>query len=482
MEKRKSDHRHIYVGILLSSALLFLACEGLAGSEPAGPTAKDSQATTDAPPNEIMVDLKKVPVWEVASERVRRLLLRPSYTARETEKAPQVKYPQFTSATPLYGKTESRTLTTRRSVHFALDCSRPGGDYDLLYFDENDDEDLTNDRPRRPSKELADRLAAQPSLKETYFESVKVQLDFRPGGVQSLELLPCLRTYTGSEPSLELTAAHVHVGEFKIDFKPYQAFLGYGFTIQGPLDQPNTTLILTPGGDPPASWWGADRLRAMHRLGNRYCRFSCTPTGDKLTVRPYEGPLGIFEFAAGGRKVDKLVLRGSLESSESILAVGDWLGDDLPGANQQCRIPVGDYYPAIAQAEMGGLHFSFSNNYHPRAPGQSTGHAPVYSIAIRADKPYVLDFSNKPVILFTQPQAGARVRAGDEVRVEAVLVNPVLDIAIRSLTDPTRTRREPFKLPDGRESMVFRRWSYDPNVVITRANGGIVAQGTMPFG
>jgi len=42
---------------------------------------------------------------------------------------------------------------------------------------------------------------------------------------------------------------------------------------------------------------------------------------------------------------------------------------------------------------------------------------------------------------------------GDEVRVEAVLVDPVLDIMIGSLTDPTRTRREPFKLPDGRELM-----------------------------
>ena len=459
-------------GTLAVVVALALGQETRGGAVPAPP----------APSNEIVVDLKKVPVWEVGSERVRRLLLFRGYAAREAEKAPQVKYPQFTSGTPLYGKTESRTLATRRSVHFALDRSRPGGDYDLLYFDENGDEDLTNDRPRRPSKEVADRLAAQPALKETYFELVKVLLDFGPADVQPLELLPCLRTYTNSGTHLELTAAHVHVGEFQIDGKSYQAFLGYGFTIQGPLDQPNTTLILTPGGGQPASWWGADRLRAMHRLGSRYYRFSCTPTGDKLTVRPYEGALGVFELAAGGRKVDKLVLRGSLESKESIVAVGDWLGDDLPGANQQCRIPVGDYYPAIAEAEMGGLHFGFSNNYHPRAPGQSTGHAPVYSIAIRADKPYVLDFSNKPVVLFTQPQAEARVRMGDEVRVEAVLVDPVLDIAIRSLTDPTRHRREPFKPADGREIMILRSWSYDPNVVITRANGQIVAQGVMPFG
>jgi hypothetical protein len=482
MEKRKTDHRHVHVGILLSCILPLFPSASVDASEPAGQAVKDRQTTAPAPPNETTVALKEIPVWEVASERVRRLLLRPSYTAREAEKAPQVKYPPFTSGTPLYGKTESSRLATRRSVHFALDCSRPGGDYDLLYFDENGDEDLTNDRPRRLSKEVTQRLAAQPSLNETYFELVKVLLDFGPGGVQSLELLPHLWTSTGSGPHLELTAAHVHVGEFKVDFQSYQAFLGYGFTIQGPLDQPDTTLILTPAGGEPASWWGADRLRAMHRMGSRYYRFSCTPTGDKLTVRPYEGALGIFEFAAGGRKVDKLVLRGSLESSESIVAVGDWLGDDLPGANQQSRIPVGDYYPALAEVEMGDLRFSFSNNYHPRAPGQLTGHAPVYSIAIRADKPYVLDLSNKPVVLFTQPQADARVRVGDEVKIEAVLVDPALDIMIGSLTDPARIRREPFKLPDGREVMMVRPWSYDPNAVITRANGEIVAKGTMPFG
>ncbi len=478
MKNRKSDLIHAAGGILLSFILPLFASTLAFGQEARG-VAGPAPA---APSKEIVVDLKKVPVWEVASERVRRLLLRPNYAARETEKAPQVKYPQFTSGTPLYGKTESSRLATRRSVNFALDCSRPGGDYDLLYFDENDDGDLTNDRPRRPSKEVADRLTSLGASWETYFELVTVLLDLGSGAVQSLELLPCLRTYTGSGPRLELTAAHIHVGEFKIDFEPYQAFLGYGFTIQAPLGHPNTTLILTPAGGQPPSWWGGDRLRAMHRLGSRYYRFSCTPTGDKLTMRPYEGPLGVFEFAAGGRKIDKLVLRGSLESKESIVAVGDWLGDDLPGANQQCRIPVGDYYPAIGRAEIGDLRVGFSNNYHPRAPGQSTGHAPLYCIAIRAEKPYVLDFANKPVVLFTQPQADARVRAGDEIKVEAVLVDPVLDIMIGSLTDPTRTRREPFKLPDGRELMMLRPWSYDPNVVITRANGEIVGKGVMPFG
>jgi hypothetical protein len=60
------------------------------------------------------------------------------------------------------------------------------------------------------------------------------------------------------------------------------------------LDQPTTALILALRGDEPVSWWYGNRLNALHLLGRRYYRFSGTPTGDKLTVRPYDGPLGAF--------------------------------------------------------------------------------------------------------------------------------------------------------------------------------------------
>ena len=58
MEKRKSDRQRVYAGILLSCILLFPTSASADGSEPAGPTAQDSQTTAATPPNEITVVLK----------------------------------------------------------------------------------------------------------------------------------------------------------------------------------------------------------------------------------------------------------------------------------------------------------------------------------------------------------------------------------------------------------------------------------------
>ncbi|OHB65485.1 MAG: hypothetical protein A2Y77_11035 [Planctomycetes bacterium RBG_13_62_9] len=444
--------------------------------------AEQGQAAA-APPNEIVATLKEVPVWELASEQVRSSFLRGNYTALRNERFPNTKYPEFASGTPLYGEVQFNDGGKRHSFSLALDCSQQGANYNLLYFDDNRDADLTNDKPRKPSKEASDSLARpSSSLKETFFESVTVPFDFGPGGEQSLELLPCLRTYEGSQPQLSFIAARVHVGEFEIDGTSHQAFIGYQYTIRGRLDQPSTTLMLAPRRGEPAYWWGGNQLNATHLLGDRYYRFSCTPMGDKLTVRPYDGPLGVFEVGAGGRKVERLAMRGSLRSQESAVAVGDGLDNGWPKATRQCQIPVGDYYPAIIDIDIGDVRLTVSNNYHTNAQGQPSGREPVSGITIRQDKPYVLDFSNKPVVIFEQPKANARVRLGSEVKVEAVLVDPVLDIMIRGLNQMGRTKTRTIKTGDGREQVIGEPWSLDPNVVIKRAGGEIVAEGVMPFG
>ncbi len=60
MEKRKSDRQHACAKILLYSVLLLFASAGVDGSEPPGPTAKDSQ--TAAPPDEITVARQEIMV------------------------------------------------------------------------------------------------------------------------------------------------------------------------------------------------------------------------------------------------------------------------------------------------------------------------------------------------------------------------------------------------------------------------------------
>jgi hypothetical protein len=451
--------------------------------------AAESSRAPAGSSNEITVALKDIPVWEVTNQRVRASFLRGQYAfVRPLQKGMDLpgKRPEFTSDAPLYGEVSfpGAAADSRKSGRhiFALDCSRKGGDYDLLYFDDNGDEDLTNDKVRKPSPE-SDRLARRSSsLQETYFEPVKVVLDLGPGGRQSLELLPCLRAYQGSSRQFGFIAARVHTGEFEVAGTSYQAFLGYQYMIQGPLDRPSTALILVPQGGEPAYWWGGDQLDATHLLGGRYYRFSCTPTGDKLSVRPYEGPLGVFEVGAGGRNVQKMDIQGSLRSQETSVAIGEGLVGGWPKATRQCRIPVGDYYPAMIDVNLGSVSIMVSNNYHGSAPGRPRAGEPVAGIAIRADKPYVLDFSNKPVVVFTEPVADRLIARGQEILIKAVLVDPKLDLMIRRLYDAGGATKETFKTPDGKEQTYTRRLSLDPKVTITRTNGEIVAEGVMPFG
>ena len=103
----------------------------------------------------------------------------------------------------------------------------------------------------------------------------------------------------------------------------------------------------------------------------------------------------------------------------------------------------------------------------------------VYGITIRKDKPFVLDFSNKPDVMFASPAKDQRVKLGSSLEVKAVLVDSNLDMMIRDLDDTTRKQT---KDADGKPLGYERNLSLDPQVIITRANGEKVAEGVMPFG
>ncbi len=108
-----------------------------------------------------------------------------------------------------------------------------------------------------------------------------------------------------------------------------------------------------------------------------------------------------------------------------------------------------------------------------------SGRAAVYPISIRKDKPFVLDFSNKPDVMFASPARDQRVKLGESLEVKAVLVDPKLDMMIRNLDDTTRKQT---KGADGQPVNYQRPLSLDPQVIIARANGEKVAEGVMPFG
>ncbi len=102
---------------------------------------------------------------------------------------------------------------------------------------------------------------------------------------------------------------------------------------------------------------------------------------------------------------------------------------------------------------------------------------------IGKDKPFVLDFSNKPDVMFASPAKESVYKPGDEVEVKAVLIDPVLDIMIRGLTDTRQKVKEDRQGdPAGKKGTSEQDKSLDPVVTITDSAGKNVAEGTMPFG
>ena len=132
---------------------------------------------------------------------------------------------------------------------------------------------------------------------------------------------------------------------------------------------------------------------------------------------------------------------------------------------RRSRVPTGDYLPSYLSIEYGQLRIDLSQNYH--ADGEyrgGLGLPAVYGIKIRKDKPYVFDFSNEPEVIFASPAKNTRLRLGEALDAKAVLVDPVLNIMIRSVGPLEGKRR------------------FQPTATITDSRGKRVAEGKMPFG
>jgi hypothetical protein len=218
---------------------------------------------------------------------------------------------------------------------------------------------------------------------------------------------------------------------------------------------------------------------------------------------------------------------GSLFSKNMAVIMGAESEDGEARPVRSCTLPVGNYFPDGLTIYYGSFYVTISINYHSDGKARNRGGRPlVYGFAIKKDKPFVLDFSNKPEIIFASPAQESRFKAGEQVRVEAVLVDPKLDIMVRDLrakatleTPPSlvwlaviiligsaivwifsrRLRRQYRLLPllpaigaiiiivgyfaaSYTVACLSEYEDVEPQVLITRANGEVVGGGIMPFG
>jgi hypothetical protein len=147
----------------------------------------------------------------------------------------------------------------------------------------------------------------------------------------------------------------------------------------------------------------------------------------------------------------------------------------------QHKLPVGDYSGYYLSVKVGKVEAALRQNAYYEPSTTSAGPEP--SVHIRKDKPLVLDFSQKPKVVFTTPEAGTPVRTGDMVMVRAIMIEPTLDLRLLGLEDKSRKTGEMRTMgPDGKPISMARYASLDPDIAILDSTGKKVAEGKMPFG
>ncbi|MEN6427496.1 MAG: hypothetical protein ABFE13_19250 [Phycisphaerales bacterium] len=470
------DNRVRFCGsIILVFCVLVLvcACGRLAGAE------------------ELISPLEEISVFDLPEQAGQQFLMGQRSACGDKPDPNVAAYPKFASSQPIYGTADFSdpmgSPEDGKLYRFALDESAgTGKGYDRLYFDLNHDRNLTNDGVLTvPENPPANAMLGYSNLKQqACFENLVISFAFDSEGERLLEMMPRLTVHENGYKNLSLVTTKARKGRIAFAGSECDVLLGHCYIASGWFDQPYTALHLTPAGaSRPWDWWGGDRLNAMHKVNGTFYLFSATPTGDKLIVRPYEGPMGTFEVGAGGRNIDQFEISGSLRSEKTAVALGDVSNDNQPVYTRSCRLPVGDYLLEYVNLQYGTLRINLSMNYHADGKRQQIkGRQSVYGIAIRADKPFVFDFSNKPDVMFASPARGHRARLGEEISVAAVLIDPIQDFMIRDLSDTSRKQEKESSGPNGTKYSYARDLSLDPKVTIARANGEIVAEGVMPFG
>ncbi len=376
-------------------------------------------------------------------------------------------YPAFKSGKPIYGTVvfDMSLFDPRAGLryYFAIDESASVG-YDRLYFDVNHDSDLTNDPAVGLAQDPPADLRNMPG--SVLFENVRLHLDYGPGqGVFPQTVVPRL-TQSGENTYMFFVAPTARIGMIQLGSQDVELVLGQTYAITGRYDRPMTGAFLagTDGLLPALGSWRC--------VNGTFYRLSATPSGNKVTVTPYAGPFGVLQSGTGGRNMAPPTIdSGWFCSKNAFIDIYD-----CPRKDGKLSLPVGDYRACLMSVRYGqrriGLALDTAQLGRQGAPA-------AFPIKIRSDQPFVLDFSGKPEVVFKTPAAGARLKAGQELKVEATLRDLSTGVMISALEDTTR-KRGSTKLPNGRDTDIFE--SVAPAIKITNSSGQTVVEGSMPFG
>jgi hypothetical protein len=420
--------------------------------------------------------LEEVSVLELV-ERVPALAMGHAATCSRRPEPGVRAYPALKSGKPVYGSVQFSGFFEEkdpaRLYHFVADESGGSGTgYDRLYVDVNGDKDLSNDAPVSPRKDAPPELLQRYTsiVGQVLFEEVGIPLPFGAEGLRPLEVMPRLLLLKGDGAMLSFVPTKARRGRIEIGGNEYDVILGQIPRVFGWYDHPETGLYLTPPGGPTARVASApSNLMSMPLLGETYYRFAASPAGDRLIVRPYEGPMGDFEIGGGKFKTAELTVAGTLRSRDAEIRLRD----------PTCRLPAGDYMLYSAKVSHGELEFAIQKNYHTDGGFRSRlYHVPTYPICIRAGERFILDFSHKPETVFITPAEGHRVKAGEQLWAQAVLTDPIADFVVYSLSRASRGSTD----GSGKQPGSIRDTVLHPQVTISRSDGEVMTEGVMRYG
>lgn len=428
-------------------------------------------------------------------------------------------YPKLKSTQPLYGSlivdgSPFDPAAGKRYV-FVLDESVDGDQkpssgarkYDRLWFDLNGDGDLTNDGVLGLAKESPFAGLPPTAVRSmAVFEDLNLPIDYGPPhGTRPFRIVPWVASVSRDRAAVVCFAPAVERrGTIRLGDRQYTAVLSQASLLSGRFDRPFVQLGLTPLAAKPGAKTAAPLLETdllfggstigslpirpgmlgeIRQVQGQYITVSATPLGDKLTIQPYSGEVGVLEVGPGGRAITRLGLAGTLVSKTGgSLAVGEPTPLSPELLPWRYRLPVGDYFASSLTVQYGRLRFNSRVLTDPAPPSGDRPKGPEFGLKIRKDEPFVLEFSGKPAVKFMTPTQEQSFQPGQQVMIRAMLTEPFQGIMVTGLYDTTQKKGEAKYRIGGKELIVPQFARLDPDIVIRDSQGKQVAEGKMPFG
>jgi hypothetical protein len=365
----------------------------------------------------------------------------------------------------------------------------PWSTYDRLYVDLNQDGDLTNDPVVMPMKNppmqmLPQHWAVQGKMAFDFID-IPTNFDAESGG-HPFRIFPWLTIANRDGKCyqvMHVVPTEIREGKMQIGKDIYQVALLRSSSHRFDRASVILTRPLNPQKRMDAKRISFELLQKMWQSDGVLYTIAATPLGNQLTVKPYRGDFGILRIEDGGRGIEEISFNGEVYS-DSLQYSLDWdpmAKDPKQEFRREYHVPVGDYRPDYSRFHYGTLHFTVSDNYHSDGCPRDQDGAHIDFIKIRKDQPFVLDFRNKPEVLFATPGKDKSFKLGEQVQVNAVLIDPICNIMIRRIVDTSQKKKETIK-NNGKEEVIERETQLDPVVTITDSAGKTVAEGPMPFG